>query len=642
MTSRKVSAVLPRPRVVLALDWFILTLVVCAVVIDMTGGFDSAPWGIRISAHRTDRALFAAIALFVLRRRLGPRELPFGGRLGNFDAIRRLFDRRLEPKVSAVHAPTAHYHFLWALLGFISMGTVLLRRQLAQMDAVPDLGDPLFSVWRMGWVFHQLKGGVGSLFNANIFYPEPLTLTYSDSMLIPSLIEAPLLAAGIAPIIAYNLLLLCSFGLSALATYLLVVRLTGSARAAFIAGLVYGFYPYRFEHYSHLELQFTCWMPLGLLAVHHFAETPRLRYALLAMLCEVAQLYSSMYYAVFFPFYAIAVFAILLYSFRRSVRAACRPVAIAGAVGILMATPLARPYLSAQLVKGEREPYVVSFYSAKSSDYLKAHERSALYGGRLLSDPQPERALFPGLTPLLLSALGATPPVGAVRLAYLGGLALALDLSKGFNGLLYRHLYALFPPIRGMRVPARMSIVLAISLAVLAGFGIRRLMSRCSGPVARAIAFSASVAAVAIDLSPKLELQPVWLHPPSIYSAIAADPNAVIAEFPFETKYPWVTSNVQYMYFSLWHWRPLLNGYSGFTSREYDDFVMQLADFPGPTSLKALRRRGATHVSVNCAFMSTPCQPLLDRIELSGIFRPISSAMWQRSPVRLYELLTRD
>ena len=165
-----------------------------------------------------------------------------------------------------------------------------------------------------------------------------------------------------------------------------------------------------------------------------------------------------------------------------------------------------------------------------------------------------------------------------------------------------------------------MSIVLAISLAVLAGFGIRRIMSRCSGPVARAIAFSASVAAVAIDLSPKLELQPVWLHPPSIYSAIAADPNAVIAEFPFETKYPWVTSNVQYMYFSLWHWRPLLNGYSGFTSREYDDFVMQLADFPGPTSLKALRRRGATHVSVNCAFMSTPCQPLLDRIELSGIF----------------------
>ena len=157
-------------------------------------------------------------------------------------------------------------------------------------------------------------------------------------------------------------------------------------------------------------------------------------------------------------------------------------------------------------------------------------------------------------------------------------------------------------------------------------------MSRCSGPVARAIAFSASVAAVAIDLSPKLELQPVWLHPPSIYSAIAADPNAVIAEFPFETKYPWVTSNVQVV-FSLWHWRPLLNGYSGFTSREYDDFVMQLADFPGPTSLKALRRRGATHVSVNCAFMSTPCQPLLDRIELSGIFRPISSAMWQRSPV---------
>ena len=64
------------------------------------------------------------------------------------------------------------------------------------MNAVPDVGDPVFSMWRMGWVCHQLSGDPRALFDANIYHPSPLTLTFSDSMLLPSLLAAPLLAAG--------------------------------------------------------------------------------------------------------------------------------------------------------------------------------------------------------------------------------------------------------------------------------------------------------------------------------------------------------------------------------------------------------------------------------------------------------------
>ena len=144
-----------------------------------------------------------------------------------------------------------------AALGACAFGAVLLNAQLRHMDSVPDLGDPLFSMWRLGWVYHQLSGDPRSLFDANIFHPERLTLTYSDAMLWPALTAAPLLGAGLHPVITYNVLFLASFVLSAIGAYLLVDRLTGSPPAAFVAALLFGFHPYRFEHYSHLELQMT-------------------------------------------------------------------------------------------------------------------------------------------------------------------------------------------------------------------------------------------------------------------------------------------------------------------------------------------------------------------------------------------------
>jgi hypothetical protein len=628
-----------RSRLILILDWLVLALSIGAVAIDLTGGFRIEPGGVRISAQRTDHAVQAALGALLLRLWVGRGVSPFGGRLAWLRPFRdRLFGRAADPRPAPPSPSTDLRHFSVAMLGFLAIGAALLHTQLAHMDSVPDLGDPLFSMWRMGWFFHQLGGDPRPLFDANIFYPEPLTLTYSDSMLLPSLTGAPLLAAGLHPVVAYNVLFLSAFALSALTTYLLIVRITGSARAGFIGGLMYGFYPYRFEHYSHLELQMTYWMPLGLLALHRFSETAQLKYAVALALCGVAELYSSMYYGVFFPLYAASILGTLLFVSGAPRRRLIVPSATAVAVAVALAVPLARPYVAAQPVKGERDVHTVMFYSATASDYFRAHPRSALYGGRLLSDEYPERALFPGVTPLVLSAVALVPPLGATRLAYLAGLLVTFDLSRGFNGQSYGYLYERFLPIRGMRVPARVSAILAISLAVLGAFGGRRLVARCRTERGRAIAFAALVIAVATDLSPHLELRKVWPEPPPIYSAIASDTGSVLAEFPFNSKVPDIIDNIQYMYFSLWHWRPMVNGYSGFSTVNYAQLRHDLADFPGPSALAALKAHGVTHVSVNCAFFVEGCTPLVETLDGRPDFRRISSGEWQGSAVRLYKL----
>jgi hypothetical protein len=42
------------------------------------------------------------------------------------------------------------------LLGFSLLVAAFTWPQVRRMDSVPDMGDPLFSIWRLSWINHQL------------------------------------------------------------------------------------------------------------------------------------------------------------------------------------------------------------------------------------------------------------------------------------------------------------------------------------------------------------------------------------------------------------------------------------------------------------------------------------------------------
>src|SRR5262249_22765732 len=157
-------------------------------------------------------------------------------------------------------------------------------------------GDPLFNIWRIAWVNHQIIRNPLHLFDANIYYPARYTLTDSDSVIVPSLMVAPLSWLGVHQAVVYTVLMILSFGLSGITMYYFVRSLTGRRDAALIAGGLFALYPYRFEHYSHLELQMTMWMPLALLALHRVLDRGRPRDGLLVGLFYGLQMLSSMYY----------------------------------------------------------------------------------------------------------------------------------------------------------------------------------------------------------------------------------------------------------------------------------------------------------------------------------------------------------
>ena len=169
-----------------------------------------------------------------------------------------------------------------------------------------DLGDSLLNMWIMAWVSESALAMLGGqmsfadLWNANIFSPTPLSLTFSDHLVPEALQGLPAYLATGNILLAYNLVFLATFALSGLGTFLFVRELTGSALAGFVAGLFYAFFPYRLNQSSHIQTLSSQWIPLALFGFRRYFDRGS-RWALAGGAAAfVVQGLSTGYYLFFF------------------------------------------------------------------------------------------------------------------------------------------------------------------------------------------------------------------------------------------------------------------------------------------------------------------------------------------------------
>ena len=160
--------------------------------------------------------------------------------------------------------------------------------------------DPRLSIWRLSWLAHALNGGdMSRLFDGNIFYPNPGSFAYSDATFLEGLIAAPWLWLHVNPVAVYNVLLLGGIISSGIGMFVLVRYLTDDADTALVSAAIFTLVPYRVEHFMHLELQWTVWMPLSMWAIHRAFDRGSLRSGQLAGLFLSLQFLSCVYYGVF-------------------------------------------------------------------------------------------------------------------------------------------------------------------------------------------------------------------------------------------------------------------------------------------------------------------------------------------------------
>ena len=276
------------------------------------------------------------------------------------------------------------------------------------------------------------------LFDGNIFYPTPLTLTLSDPVILrrsPS--RRCSLRLGVHPVVAHKHpvhLGILAVGGGDLPARRAAHRLP--ARAAFIAGLTYACYAYRFEHYSHLELQMTQWMPLALLALHLFVSTERRRHAFRACRGAGGAATRRSYYAVFFVMYATAM-RTGPGADPSAIDPQARGAARMGGSGRAGDLAAHHPRVHRREAdQGERGRFEVSLPQRETRGLPARQPGIARSGIERLRPSLPERTLFPVRRRWCWRRLALAPPLGALRLVYARQACLvAFDGSLGLNGI---------------------------------------------------------------------------------------------------------------------------------------------------------------------------------------------------------------
>lgn len=478
--------------------------------------------------------------------------------------------------------------------------------------------DVFFNLWRLRWLAHALATSPSRLFDGNQFFPERGVLAYSDAMMVEGVLAAPLFWMGLPPLLVHNLLLLGALVGSAVGAFVLARHLSGSFAGGIVAGVIFAFAPYRFDHYMHMELQWAVWMPWALWAVQRTLETRLTRFGALAGVFVALQMLSSIYYGIFLGVLLglVAIVQLIPLPIRQMVLS-LRGLAAGAAIAACVSWAYSIPYTSASSRVGTRGTHEIRMFSAKPRSYLSSTETNLLYGNTRRGTP--ERRLFPGLLALLLALVGlllVAPPVWAV--AYLIGVAAAFELSLGLNSQMYGWLYEHTGTFRGLRAPARVAILGLLLLAVLAAQGWAALAAHAT-PVVRRMLAAAAVGVLLLEywVAP-IRLIAFDNTPPPLYAWLARQPRGVVAEFPMALPNAPPGEDPRYLYMSTFHWMPLLNGYSGYYPPTYMTRLERVSGFPDAGSVDALRVDGVKYLIVH----SAPYPPA----EYAGILETLTTA----------------
>jgi len=465
-----------------------------------------------------------------------------------------------------------------------------------------DNADYLLNAWAISWVAHQGATDPLRLFDGNIFWPEPRTLAYSEAMIVQGAIAAPVRALGGSPVLAYSTVMLAGYFLTSLAFGLLAYRWTGSWAAAFVTASAAGFNSHLFTRMGQLQAMHVEFIALALFGLDRIFTRGRVRDAVTLGVGFALQGLTSIYLLVF------TAWAMLFAGLTRFVTAGRgrrgRPAmltALAAGVALLLLSFYLDAYYRLHLDQGFARTSADNTALAGSyTDYLSSVSWAHFWWSRPFVEVS--RSInFPGITVLVLSAAAVasrrvrSDPRATMCMAVAVGCA-AVSMAPRLPG--YARVHDVVPLFWAVRAQAHIGQVVLLALAVLAGFGIaaieRRQGARRGWP-------AAAIAAVVLVNAEALRA-PIPYRPfegiPKVYETLRPERGAIVIELPMYERRA-AFANAPYMLNSTSHWKPMVNGYSGFLPASYVRLWSEVQGFPGYDALEAMHRRGITHAVVH-------------------------------------------
>jgi hypothetical protein len=163
--------------------------------------------------------------------------------------------RRRGPAALALGVRLLRHEWTLAVAGGLLLAVVLTWPTLRDLGhTIPqDIGDPTLQAWQIAWGGHVLRTDPTQLWHSNTFYPEPYTYAYSDTLL--GYAPAGMIGEGpVAALVRYNLLYVLVHALAFVGAYALVRQLGANRVGAAVAGVAFGYAPWRLAQAGHLHV----------------------------------------------------------------------------------------------------------------------------------------------------------------------------------------------------------------------------------------------------------------------------------------------------------------------------------------------------------------------------------------------------
>lgn len=472
-----------------------------------------------------------------------------------------------------------------------------------------DWNDYPFYVWTIFQNINHFKAFTPEgFFDTNIFFPYRGTLLFSDLLLPQSLIALPLSYFTENHVLVFNILFFLTLLLNVGAVYFFwkqifrnQTQLLFSTFATNVSGLVFQ---------NSVHFQFLGFWPFFFGLGYLVKPQKTVRDVVLLGMWVGIQFLAGVYLSIFLMC-AVGIWYALVFLHRwrqkKALHQLGKELTVMGAIFLTVAGIFLYKYIQVKKMYGiTREFWEYVRYSAHLTDYVFTTNYSSvvsrLPGIALWNSFNRAGSLFPGF---LLSgfALAGIFAFRKIRQGYqftlrlsetdlffftilLGGFIASLGPRLNVNGsyailpLPYHVLLKLLPLLEPIRVTSRWYIFVLIALIYFAGKGMKKFSSFTRTPAIIGCCFI-----VALEVLPIFRVTEAkqYYHPAYglIEESCAAQPK-VLLEYPMTQDLPEanivtnLTYRTQAMLASLRHGCLLVNGYMGYSPKDYDRYESQL------------------------------------------------------------------
>jgi hypothetical protein len=270
----------------------------------------------------------------------------------------------------------------------------------------------------LAWDTHAFLHRPWAIFNANIYYPQDLTLAYGENIIGIALFAAPVIWLTGDIVLAANFASLLSCILCGIGAYVLARRVGLSVAAALICGIIFECAPPRFFRIGQINLSNVQWIPFGLAALHGYFDTGRKRDLHLAAGFMSLETLSSGHGAVFM---AVSLVMLTLYRLALGeplrIQTRFRDLGLTGALLLIPPILMFLPYRLVQQEVGLRRG--LGTWEENYSSFIASPSHLHKFLTSLVTDTDLTRTalafLFPGYLAVALGTV--TIVVGARALA---------------------------------------------------------------------------------------------------------------------------------------------------------------------------------------------------------------------------------